>query len=656
MRQLLSIFIVLLCTVACSKEEYVSEGFTFDHREYVVSSDGGTVTINFSIEGKLHQPQVRCEDHWLDIETLSKTSLKLKAQRNFGGEREAVIYFTNRHNGNSATVIVRQKAFDGKSGIDLTVSDITTRSCTLQAKAKAQRNDMLIVTHLNNYIEYEDNAANPDFTVSEVLYAYSNNAKAEGLTLVEYLEERKIGGYGTVQYSVDNLIPGDTFNFCAFGILYDENSRSYELITPICYKTFDVPTPAKQEIALHGELQVNGADIKLSFAPESWEGYYRYEILSHDELLSPYFPPSESLTEETHREFSCELYSLYHRSVEMGGMSVDDFLSQYCLRGSQEIDLTLVAEDDYLMVAYAVDMVEGIPQIVSRIEYQHFRTGFVEPVDLTVELNITELYGRLVRYELIPSNDHDSYVAALVRKVDFDVINETTLIGMLTQYVDPINGVSYGKTTGEKYLLEPETEYVMCIVGTHGGMITTGLMHYTFKTGAAEACSVEVTGITVGGPYSHRDLYDYGSSYAAADWQMLEAQGYALMWYKIETSDTPYKIFSHIYDTQDLKDYPIENAEQYLMTMESSSEMIYNVKYNEEDVVWCVLMDDKGNLTEIYESEPFFVRREDNRDIEELVAIYDRLFGSTRANNREIGYGTMLDDELSTNKPLVRIL
>jgi hypothetical protein len=65
--------------------------------------------------------------------------------------------------------------------------------------------------------------------------------------------------------------------------------------------------------------------------------------------------------------------------------------------------------------------------------------------------------------------------------------------------------------------------------------------------------------------------------------------------------------------------------------MPSSTLETYFVTYDEEMVVLCCLMDDRGNTTEIYRSEPVLMRIEDNRDPSELAAVLDRMAGRTRS-------------------------
>ena len=94
--------------------------------------------------------------------------------------------------------------------------------------------------------------------------------------------------------------------------------------------------------------------------------------------------------------------------------------------------------EDYVFVAYAIDIVEGVPQIVSPLHYQHFTTQEVERSDLTVDVVFKEIYGRMVRIEIIPSNNEDSYISGLRTKAEVDTVPESTIIGSLTSYIDPM--------------------------------------------------------------------------------------------------------------------------------------------------------------------------------------------------------------------------
>jgi hypothetical protein len=171
----------------------------------------------------------------------------------------------------------------------------------------------------------------------------------------------------------------------------------------------------------------------------------------------------------------------------------------------------------------------------------------------------------MVRFDVVPSNDTDSYVIGVIAKEYVDSVPESSIIGSLTSYIDPIKDVRYGRQSVEALLLQPETEYVVCVVGTHGNMITTDLLCYEFTTGVAEPCAVAVQNITIGGPCSLHDLYEYDSSYVDPSYLELPEYMVGVCWYEIETSGEPYKIYSGLIRTRQFDNYYEEDLYSLLM-------------------------------------------------------------------------------------------
>ncbi len=633
MKRLFILIALSLVALSCAPEEYKYNGFTFDQRVYEVDYRGGTITIHFTLDGERVMPNIWGNDSWAPAIEKSASSLTLEIEMNYGKEREDDIYFSNPRNGDEAYITIRQEGYKGKKMIDISVSDITTRCCT--AKAKATSKNMLLISFMDNN-EYIDEDINEwRYIVRRIVNNHKKAAQEQDMSFVDYLTHNNIGDYGSIERHYDDLLPGYMMNFGAFGISYDEESGEFELLTPIYYKSFHCKTPQKRDITFRSDIAVNGADIEFSIDPGSWEGYYAYNIISKVRSSS-YFPPQTTIDEQIHVEWAKNWYNEYHRMVINGDMTQDEFLNHYCTKGRTTHDATLYAMEDYLFIAYAIDIVEGVPQIVSPLHYKHFSTKEVERCDLTVDVVFKEIYGRMVRIDIIPSNDKDSYVAGIKTKQEVDSTPEATIIGSLTAYIDPINDVKYGKHSAEASLLEPNTEYVVCVVGTHGNMITTDLMCFEFQTGEAEPCAVAVENITIVGPYSLHDLYEYDSSYVDSSYLEIPESLAGVCWYEIETNGEPYKIFSGLIETRQFDKYDEEYLYDTLLRNPSTNLETYFISYEEEMVVLCRLMDDRGNLSEIYRSEPVVMHMEDNRDPSELAEVLDRMSGRTRSASSKI--------------------
>lgn len=627
MKRLFFLFVISLAILSCQKE-FHSNGFTFDRKVYEVDFEGGEITISYAMDGEYREPRISLGNSWATKVKQSRSSLTISVDKNFGKKRETKIYFENPRSGASAYVTVSQAAYKGKQQIEVSVSDFTTRCC--KAKAKAKRSDMLLVTFMdsNEYIEEDIN--DWDYIVRRMVNERLRSAEKQGISFVEYLEQNNLGGYGSVEYDYDDLLPGYMMNFGAFGISYDEDSGDYELITPIYYKSFYCKIPEKRDITLSSTIEVSGADIELTIDPGDWEGYYAYNLVSKNRSNN-YFPPSTVVDDELHREWAKNWYNEYHRRVINDGMATEEFLSLYCSRGRTTTEYVLYALEDYVLVTYAIDMVEGAPQVVSPLHIQHFQTTEVERADLTVDVEFTEVYACMARFDITPSNNEDSYVAAIIEKSIVDASPESSIIGSLTQYVDPVNGVIYGEYSGEALNLLPETEYVLCVVGTHGNMVTTDLMTFEFTTGPAEPCAVAVENITIGGPYSLHELYEYDSKYVHPSYLEIPEFMAGVCWAEVETSGEPYKIYIGLLETSMFEQYPEEYLYRELMRLPSTKLQTFFVSYAEDMVVLCRLMDQRGNLSEVYKTDPFTFSMEDNRDPSELAEVLDRMNGQTRS-------------------------
>lgn len=627
-----------LVVLSCSKDEYTSNGFTFDRQVYEVGYEGGTVTIHFSMEGQRVIPNLRCYTEWISPQSHTASTVTIEVEKNFGKRREGELTFMNPRNGSEADIIIRQGAYGGKKQIEVSVSDITTRCC--KATAKATSKDMLLVSFMDDNESIDEDIEFWELIVSSIVHTHKSAAAKQDMPFVDYLVENNLGGYGSLEFHFDDLLPGHMMNFGAFGISYDETSGDFELLTPIYYKSFYCKVPDRRDIALSSDLKVDGADVAITIDPGSWDGYYAYNIVSKVRSDS-YFPPSTTVDDELHREWSKMWYKEFQHNVVNSGMALEEFLNLYCLKGHTTFDTTLYALEDYLFVVYAIDMVEGAPQVVSPLHYKHFTTAEVERSDLEVEVAFKEVYGRMARFDILPSNDEDSYVAGVRTKEEVDAVPESTIIGSLTSSVDPINGVRYGKQSAEVCFLQPETEYVVCVVGTHGNMITTDLMCFEFTTGDDEPCAVAVESITIGGPYSLHDLYEYDSSYVHPSYLDVPEFMAGVCWYEIVTQGEPYKIYSGLIDTRQFENFYEEDIYAMLMYRPSTNLETYFVTYDAEMVVLCCLMDRRGNTSEIYRSETVLMHMEDNRDPSELAAVLDRIAEKTRS-------GGAITDEINT--------
>ena len=95
MRRLFILLALSLVVLSCSKDEYTSNGFTFDRQIYEVGYEGGTVTIHFSMEGQRVIPELRCYSEWVSLQSVATSTVTIAVDKNFGKSREAELKFVN---------------------------------------------------------------------------------------------------------------------------------------------------------------------------------------------------------------------------------------------------------------------------------------------------------------------------------------------------------------------------------------------------------------------------------------------------------------------------------------------------------------------------------------------------------------------------------
>lgn len=609
---------VLLMSVSCYNEPYIVGNMQFDRKVYEISNRGGEITIDFSINGvgSSEVPSV-ITDFWMEVIDVSSTHATIAIDKNFGNKREGSVVFRLR-NGREAVIEVHQKAYNkNRELISLQISELTPRQC--RTRAEAREDNVVVITYMTSD-EYfvEDVEWDMDYMVRGIMSDYIRAAEQNDMTFMEYIEDRGYGGEGVVSHTWEGLFTAHKMYFAAFGISWDEAEGDYELLTPLYHKSFDVPLVQKHNITFTTRYEVESNYLNLHIEPNNWLGYYRVNVVSVDGGDNYIYPDEPLSAEELRRRRAADFFQLYYRRVELDGYSVEEFLSTYCSTGVLDEQLSLWACKDYSVDVSAVEVVDGVPQIVSDVYLSHITTSTVEPSDLAFEVEMHELSAWLAHYTIKPSNGDECYTGGIVESSSIANVRDEDLIATLVCYDDPRYSL-YGDFEVESYILKPETEYTIFAVGCRGGVATTDLMKYRFTTPAAEPSAVSIESIEWHGPYAYRDIYNYDNGYFGNyDWEGYEALGYTALWYDIKVNGPYRMIFSHIYNVEDIENTSKERALDYLYTMRCDSRLFYNATYGDESVIWAVVMDEHGNLSELFSTEPFVLRPEDNRDVEEF--------------------------------------
>ena len=300
------------------------------------------------------------------------------------------------------------------------------------------------------------------------------------------------------------------------------------------------------------------------------------------------------------------------------GYSPEQLINIMCLKGADSYDELRDADTAYCMVFYGIDMVDGLPQVVTKPYIAHFRTEAVGASDMHIDIKVENCYVRVADLIITPTVDDDPYVATFVKKSDIPYSDNKEIIDWLVQY--DIQSFT-GKVTSNVIGLEPNTEYAVLAFGYYGGVVTTDLFRYDFKTEPEGVCENSVIGVTHSGPYSLVELeaampdtyYQYG---------MFESMGWYAMCAEIETEKTEGHVFMRIYDAQYVVTDGKDAIEADLRAKQANNRTTLFTGENGKIYVLCAIaMDYRGNFSQMWMSEPFSYTLDTStkRDINEFL-------------------------------------
>ena len=301
------------------------------------------------------------------------------------------------------------------------------------------------------------------------------------------------------------------------------------------------------------------------------------------------------------------------------GYSAEQLMELMCLQGADSYSEVRKSNTKYCMVFYGIEMVDGLPQVTTRPYIAHFQTEEVKPSDMQIDIKVENCYVRVADISITPTSADEPYVATFLRKSDVPYTESKDIIKWLLTY--DLSGNTYRGTVETTIIgLEPNTEYVALAFGYYGGVVTTDLFSYEFKTEEEGVCENEVLGVNITAPYSLVALeeampdtyYNYGQ---------FEYMGWYAMCAEIETAKPEGKVFMNTYKASYLVTANMDEIKADVCSYATPRSCLFVGENNTLYIMCAVAMDYKGNLSEMYVSEPFSysVSSTSYRNINELL-------------------------------------
>ena len=299
-------------------------------------------------------------------------------------------------------------------------------------------------------------------------------AADQGITFTEALSQSLLRG--EEQGEIEELDPDTEYILYAYrmdesGIADGAVSR-YEFRTqlpPEPEVTFTFTTSNASYTSL--TIATEASDPQTLFCTDLMEATY-FELLGGNEsAVLQYFTELAAYT------------------ASSNGMKVEEFIKAMSVRGSDEYEYTDLTQDtDYYAYAVIVDE-EG--NISDQCAFRKVRTPAVEPSDMTIDIQVTNIKADQADVTTTPSKD-DFYLVNLFYANELSKFsNDQEIIDAVIQKFGPNIDMElqFNQRTRTFYELEPDTEWVVLAFGYDSGVNTTGLFRRNFRTPKAGEAS-----------------------------------------------------------------------------------------------------------------------------------------------------------------------
>lgn len=614
---------------------------TLETTELAIDGNGGTYSIGYTIENGINGIDIVAEDDvaWIDNFRTEDGRLYFDCNRNFTDKSRNASIAVRYPNYSTQFIKVVQSASDALT-FEMEICDIKTTSCSSKLYPSDKETPYIVFMAEKDYI-LGANITNEQELFNDDYKTFTKWAEDNGASnLQQFMKQHEIYYTGDSYIGWTGMVPDKEYVIYAYAIEFSEDGQDYELASPVTHEIVILPTQIFADIEFDVDITVDGPKATYNFEPINWDGKYYIDIYAEGDYM--YVAEGETPNDAYCKQVAnnwISMVTIYMQS----GYSAEQLIDIMCLQGPDSYSEVRNSDTKYCMVFYGVEMVDGLPQVTTKPYIAHFRTEKVEASDMQINIKVENCYVRVADVEITPSNNDESYVATFLRKSDVPYADGQQIIEWLLSF--DLSGNTYrGPIKSNISGLEPDTEYIALAFGYYGGVVTTELFSYEFKTDPEGVCENSVVGVNVTAPYSLVELeaampdtfYNYG---------MFESMGWYAMCAEIETEKQEGNVFMNIYKVSDLVPSDTDWIKADVCSYVSDRSCLF-VGVNDELYVMCaVAMDYKGNYSEMWMSEPFSfaLTSETKRDINEFL---DKLgleseaqrAGAKSANNVDISF------------------
>ncbi len=608
-----------MVAVACNENPPVEEQLTTAvelAQTYLdVAAGGGDYAVNYTITNPIAGIDIvaTADVDWITDLKGENGTLRFKAAENPLNEERTAIITVKYPAIDNVYLELKQAGFDGVT-FQMDITNKTTTTCTSKVIPSDPEIPYIIYMAELDYFYNMGIATAEDLFIDDYNYFMGMAEQYDVALLEEFLLMNQIAFKGESVISWTNMTPDKEYVLYAYAIEINDDNSDYSLASPIAYTMFSLSSSELSEVEFDVQIEVNGPEATYNIKPINYDGKYYLDIFEEGDYM--YRSEGTVLDQSYARTIAntwMSMISIYMQS----GYTPEQLLEIMCLQGEETYSEVRNSATNYAMVIYAIEMVDGLPQVASMPQLINFSTEAVEPSDMILDIKVENNYVRVADITVTPSTD-EPYTVALVAKEEVPTGTEKEITSWLLDNFDM--SLYRGSIFSHVNSLKPQTEYSVLAFGYYGGTITTELFRLDFTTEAEGECQNSIVDVRWDGPFSLIELEArFPDKYY--NYSMFESMGWYAMWSEIETAEPTQDAFFTIYSADR---YAFEGKEAIfndLVTYTTAQKKLLTGESGVLYVICAVIMDYKGNYSPMWVSEPFMYEysAETKKPLEELI-------------------------------------
>ena len=583
-----------------------------------IDGNGGEYSIGYTIENGINGIDIATEVdvEWINNIRTADSRLYFTCDKNFTNEARIATLAVRYPNYSTQTVRIKQLSSDVLT-FEMEICDIKTTSCSTKLYPSNKQTPYIVYMAEVDYLISAGVDDENSLFADDYNYFTSMAEEYGASNLKEFMKTYEIYYTGDSYIGWTSMVPDREYAIYAYAIEFNEDGTDYTLASAVTHEIVVLPTQIFTDIEFDVTITVDGPKATYEFEPVNWDGKYFIDIYAEGDYM--YRAEGTTPDDDYCKQVATNWISLIQMYMQ-SGYSAETLLDIMCLQGPDSYSEIKEASTNYCMVFYGIEMVDGLPQVTTKPYFAHFSTEEVKASDMTIDISVDNCYVRVADILIAPSNDMEQYVATFIttNSIPADKTTNEDIINWLLGF--NLSSNTYKGTIDTTLVgLEPDTEYTALAFGYYGGVVTTDLFRYDFKTEPEGECQNEVIGVNITGPYSllaletamPDEFYQYG---------MFESMGWYAMCASIETENPNGYVFMNTYTAEELVTSDMDYIKAEVVQYTSPRNCLF-VGENDKLYVMCaVTMDYRGNYSDMWISDPFsFSFNNGTLPVEELL-------------------------------------